>query len=39
MAQRRCTAAWRLRRPWCSGPGTPFVAEAYIAAVLEFVLD
>jgi hypothetical protein len=38
-AWRRCTAAWWLRRPWRSGQGTMFVAEAYVAVVLEFVLE
>jgi hypothetical protein len=37
VAWRSCTAAWRLWRPWRSGWGTAFVAEAYVAAVLEFV--
>jgi hypothetical protein len=36
-AWRRCTAAWRLRRPWRRGRGTAFVAEAYVADVLEFI--
>jgi hypothetical protein len=38
-AWRRCTAAWWLRQPWRSGQGTMFVAEAYVAVVLEFVLE
>jgi hypothetical protein len=34
---RRCTAAWRQRRPWRSGQGTVFAAKTYVIAVLEFV--
>jgi hypothetical protein len=32
-------AAWRIRRLWRSGRGMAFVAKAYVAAVLEFVLE
>jgi hypothetical protein len=34
---RRCTAAWRLRRPWRSSQGMAFAVETYVAVVLEFV--
>jgi hypothetical protein len=35
---RHGAAAWRLRRPCHNGRGMAFVAEAYVAAVLESVL-